>query len=444
MVNVLMRMVTLFPTVIVMVALAACVGSESTPNSQPTSASTTIETPTPPGTDLPLLTPVPTSQSTPTSTVHPTPTAKPLPTPRLQPTPTIAAPKILVTSELVAQADFPVAMAFAPDGRLFYTEFFTGRIRVYEGGQTTTFASVDIFVGQECGLLGLAIDPDFTTNGYVYVFYIEPVGSRDDVGHPVVVRFTDVDGTGQEPTPLVTDLPNTNPLVCTHVSGNLNFDPDGYLYFSIGEMEYKDPAQDLGSPLGKMHRINKEDGSAAPDNPFADDPDADPRVYAYGLRNTFDHTFHPTNNKIYAPDNGLGNCDELNIIEAGNNYGHPMSSFEEEDPPCFDRFGTKPIYLFSKPDMRPEAFTSNVAPTGVQFVLGEVYPTLGDALLACEWNTQYMRRITLVGPELDQVVDDSIVIKDCRLDVTTDPSGIIYYSNPGEIRRLVPAAVSGP
>ena len=384
--------------------------------------------PLPPPTDTPAPTPTPTPER-----VRATPT----------PAPTTGVPDVDVTSELVTQAKFPVALAFAPDGRLFYNEFQTGDIRVFDDGQTLLFAHVDAFHRGECGLLGLAIDPDFTDNHYVYVYFIEPVDSRDDIGHPVVMRFTDVDGQGRDPTLLVEDLPNTNPEVCGHVAGNLHFGPDGYLHLSLGEMEFKKPAQDLGSPLGKILRLDKRDGSPAPDNPFVNEDGADPRVFAYGLRNPFDYTFHPRSGRIYAPDNGLGNCDELNVVEAGGNYGHPESSFEQEDPPCLERAGVRPIYLYSRPGMRPEVFTSNIAPTGVHFVSGAVYPSLGDALLSCEFNTGFMRRILIAGPELEQVRDDSIVVEDCQLDVAVDLEGIVHYSNLGEIRRLVPSSGAG-
>ena len=354
-------------------------------------------------------------------------------------TPSTAVPEIRVTSELVTEADFPVAMAFAPDGRLFYNEFLSGKVMVFEDGSTSTFAEVDILSLGECGLLGLAIDPDYPQNRYIYVYLIEPVPGQDDIGHPVIVRFTDVSGRGVNSTVLVGDLPNTNPLVCGHVSGNLVFGPDGYLYFTVGEMEYKDPAQDLSSPLGKIHRINKADGSATSGNPFESVEGADPRIFAYGLRNTFDFAFNPETGKIYAPDNGLGNCDELNIVEMGQNYGHPASSFVEEHPPCLERNGVAPIYLYSKPGMSPETYTSNVAPTGAYFVSGDVYPTLGSSLLSCEWNTAYMRRLLLAGHDSDQVIDDSVVVEDCRLDITADAEGIIYYSNTREIRRLLPS-----
>ena len=397
----------LFPLVVIVVSLAACGGPEPTP------------------TPLPTATPIPTA----------TPTATPTPTPAT------VLPDIDVTSELVALANFPVAMAFAPDGRLFYNELQSGNIRVLAQGETRPFAQVKVLACIEFGLLGLATDPEFQDNHYVYVYFIEPVADRDDIGHPVIVRFTDVDGKGEDPVVIVGDLPNTTE-VCAHVGGNLHFGPNGYLYVSIGDMQFWDPnqAQDLGSLRGKILRINKGDGSAAPGNPFADDPGADPRVFAYGLRNTFDFTFHPQRGTLYAPDNGMGNCDELNVIEAGQDHGHPLASFAEEYPPCFERAGVRPIYLYSRPGMRPETFTSNVAPTGVHFVSAEVYPSLGEALLACEFNTGLMRRLHLAGPALDRVDDDSIVVEDCGLDITTDPQGVIYYSNLEEIRRLVPSS----
>jgi glucose/arabinose dehydrogenase len=205
----------------------------------------------------------------------------------------------------------------------------------------------------------------------------------------------------------------------------------------------KDPAQDLGSPLGKILRVDKGDGSAAPDNPFVDVPGADPRVFAYGLRNPYDFSFHPQSGQIYEAENGPSNCDEINIIMPGENYGHPMSYSDAEEPPCLERPGATPIYLPHRPGMRPEVFGSNVAPTGIHFVSGDVYPSIGDALLYCEWNTGFMRRLVLAGPGQDRVVDDSIVVEDCHLDITTDSEGIVYYSSFWEIRRLVPSSEEG-
>ena len=88
--------------------------------------------------------------------------------------------------------------------------------------------------------------------------------------------------------------------------------------------------------------------------------------------------------------------------------------------------------------MNPETFTSNIAPTGVTSVHSEVYPSLGNALLASEFNTGYMRRLALSSLLAETIIDDSIVVEDCSLDVIADPKRVIYYSNREEIRRLVP------
>ena len=315
---------------------------------------------------------------------------------------------------------------------------------MFSDGRVTTFAQVDVFACGEFGLLGLAIDPDFLENHYVYIYFVEPIDPDAQIGHPVIMRFTDVDGVGEDPTIIVNNLPNTTPGICAHVSGNIHFGPDGYLYVTIGDMQFWDPnqAQNIGDVRGKMLRIDKRDGSAAPGNPFVDEAEGDPRVFAYGLRNTFNFTFHPKSGRIYAGENGLGNCDELNILEAGGNYGHPMASIQAEEPPCLERAGIMPIYLYARPDMRPEVFTSNVAPTGVQFVSRDVYPSLGDSLLSCEFNTGFMRRLILDGPDQDTVVDDSIAVDNCNLSIVKDSQGIVYYSNWSEIRRLVPASGS--
>lgn len=88
--------------------------------------------------------------------------------------------------------------------------------------------------------------------------------------------------------------------------------------------------------------------------------------------------------------------------------------------------------------MTPEMVGATVAPTGIEFVSGEVYPSLGDSLLVCEFNTQFLRRLVLTGEALDSVYSDNVVAEGCRLDIAVSPDGIVYYTNETEIRRLVP------
>ena len=350
-----------------------------------------------------------------------------------------------VRSELVATgADTVTAIAFAPDGRLFFTEQNSGNVRIITAdGELLPepFSHVESHVGLESGLLGIAIDPEFEENHYVYIYYTEPEGPGPEphlpnpIANPVLMRFTEVDNEGVDPEVLI-EFPMTNPVVPVHVGGGLHFGPDGYLYLSIGETEKEELSQDLSSPFGKIMRMTR-DGEPAPDNPFVDQAGAGARVYAYGLRNTFGFTFDPESGTLYGADNGPSTCDELNIIEAGGNYGWPDSHSSGEKM-CENPGGIDPIYHYAQPGTEPGEIGSNVGPADIEFVSGDMYPSLGDGLLVCEFNTKFMRRLQLAGPDKDQVTDDSVVVEDCGVALASDGSGVIYYSITAEIRRLVP------
>lgn len=351
------------------------------------------------------------------------------------------------TWERLANAEFPVALAFAPDGRLFYNELNTGNIRIVtpEGKLLAEpFAQLDIatlgYPPSEWGLIGLTLDPDFGSNHYVYVYFMESVRAvepGDDivtrlVARPVVKRFTEVDNRAVDPTVILADLPETDPRRQPwHVAGNIHFGPDGYLYVSIGEMRQDELAQDRGTVHGKILRVNKEDGAAPADNPFVGMADADQRIFAYGFRNPFDFAFQPETGRMYVTENGDLACDELNLVTAGGNYGWPG---DDGFDGCLKVAHVPPVYSFALPGRLPEE--STVAPTGIEFVSSDLYPSLNGSLLVCEWKTGFMRGLVLSGSNGDQVVEDDIVVRDCRLDIAISADGFIYYSNDEEIWRL--------
>ena len=388
---------------------------------------------------------------TPTPTPMPTPTPTPTRIPGATPTPTPIIATLGLKSELVTRAIAPAKLAFAPDGRLFYSEFksrkeSTGSIRIVTpDGELLPepFAEVRVGSAGQWGLFGLAFDPSFNTNRYVYAYLIEP--TPEDGGQAIVMRFTDSDNKGTDATVIIGDLPESDPEELTpHVGGEILFGPDGYLYVSLGdfaplpEVQSGNPSpQNLGILQGKILRVKKEDGSPAPNNPFANTPAADPRIFAYGLRNVFDFTFHPETRQLYANDNGPENCDELNLVAAGQNYGWPQS-LESRVEDCSNGQPVPPIHVYARPGFQGEDFGSNVAPTAIQFVTGDLYPSLAGSLLVCEFNTGFMRALVLGGDNQDQVVDDDVVVKDCTLDIAVGPDGVIYYSNGTEIRRLLP------
>lgn len=352
-----------------------------------------------------------------------------------------------VKSERVTTADRVAAMAFAPDGRLFYAEQLTGTIRVVspEGELLEEpFAQVEVatYLDLDWGLTGLTLDPDFETNHHVYAFLTEPVEPETPVGKPVVVRFTDRDSEGVDPEVIIDYLPETLPAAKGfNANGNIHFGPDGFLYLSLGDYDTPPLVQDLSILVGKLLRVDKEDGSPAPQNPLVDDPEADPRIFAYGFREPFDFAFQPETGTIYGSDNTTVSCEEINLIEAGANCGWPdVGEFPYSD--CQAGEGVKAIHLLSQEGMQPGDFLSFVVVSGLEFASAEVYPLLGDSLLVCESETRLLRRLVLSGPELDQVTDDAVIVEDCRFDIAVSPDGIIYYSNEEEIRRLVPEATS--
>ena len=353
-----------------------------------------------------------------------------------------------VKSELVTEADHPPDMAFAPDGRLFYAEQLTGNIRVVtaEGELLKEpFAHVDValYLDLDWGLTGLAVDPDFEKNSYVYAFFTKPVEADPPIGRPVVMRFTDRNNKGMDPKVIVDDLPESLPAHPGYnANGKIHFGPDGFLYVSLGDYDTPTLVQDLSTPEGAILRVSKEDGSPPDDNPFVDNPPADPRIFAYGFREPFDFAFHPETGAIYGSDNTPVSCEELNLIEAGSNYGWPdVGEFPFADCGAGDQVPA--IHFFAKEGKKPGDFLSFLAISGLEFASADVYPLLGDALLVCESETSLMRRLVLTGSNFDQVAPDeegvdNVVVKDCKMDVTTSPDGTVYYSNETEIRRLVP------
>ena len=343
-------------------------------------------------------------------------------------------PPGVVIETVATGLKFPVTMAFAPDGRLFYLEK-GGAVRVinfdseFQNPQVDPIPWLTISVtgGGEQGLLGLAFDPDFETNGYVYLYYTEAGPNRDNV----VARFTEVNGRG-DPDSRVELWRTYNPA-SNHNGGNLRFGPDGMLYITVGDgggpaSNGQARANDLSDPLGKIHRVRSTDGSAPPDNPFYDDGDPgtgnDDRIWALGLRNSFDFDFHPVSGEIWASENGPGCNDELNLILPGANYGW-IPGWSCDGQPS----GTVPP-LFT--------WTSPIAVTGVAVYTGERIPAWRGSLFVASWNTRELWRFPILEPGLDSIGAPEIVVNasdipnGARLDVITGPDGNLYFSTQGQ------------
>jgi glucose/arabinose dehydrogenase len=223
----------------------------------------------------------------------------------------------------------PTAMQFAPDGRLFICEQ-GGRLRVVRDGVLlpTPFETLTVNSNGERGLLGVAFDPAFVVNQYVYVYYT----ATTPTVHNRISRFTangDVAMANSEV--ILLELDNLSSAT-NHNGGALAFGPDGKLYAAVGENANGANAQVLTNLLGKMLRLNA-DGSMPSDNPFFSTATGRNRaIWALGLRNPFTFAFNAANGAMFINDVGQGTWEEIDAGAPGANYGWPETEGATSDP----------------------------------------------------------------------------------------------------------------
>jgi len=231
----------------------------------------------------------------------------------------LAATPDLKIEILIRGLDTPWAIDFAPDGRIFITER-PGRIRIFGGGRLLPepWMTLEVAAVSEAGLMGLALDPQFAQNHFVYVAYTYRAPNGRLQNRLVRLREDQKSGNGSLDKVLIDNVAGAN----NHDGGRVKFGPDGKIYWTTGDAQTTRFAQDLRSLNGKILRINA-DGSIPADNPFANS-----YVYSYGHRNPQGLAWQSKTQRLYSTEHGpsgfQGCCrDELNYIEPGKNYGWP-------------------------------------------------------------------------------------------------------------------------
>lgn len=228
------------------------------------------------------------------------------------------------------------AMAFLPDGRILVCQQ-AGQLRVIKNGSllSTPAITLSVSTSGERGLIGIAVDPNFSTNRYIYLYYTSTSGP-----HNRVSRFTMTGDVAGAETALL-DLPTSSAIY--HNGGGLSFGNDGKLYISVGDDKTGDNAKNLDNYKGKLLRINT-DGSVPSGNPFSGGA-ARSRVWAYGLRNPFTNSIDPVTGKIFINDVGESTWEEINDASVGGrHFGWP-----DKEGTCTSGCTglTNPIYRYS-------------------------------------------------------------------------------------------------
>jgi glucose/arabinose dehydrogenase len=311
-----------------------------------------------------------------------------------------------------------------------------GRLRSVskEGALSKPISGVPEVVAKgQGGLLDVALDPDFASNRLVYLSYSEP---GEGGASTAVAR-----GRLNEAATALDDIEvifRQQPKVSgnNHFGSRLVFSRDGMLFVTLGERFKFDPAQDLSNHIGKIVRIHP-DGSVPSDNPFVGRDDAKPEIWSYGHRNVQGAALHPETGVLWTHEYGPEGGDELNIPEAGRNYGWPLVSWGRHYT------GQNIPDPSTRPDLAPSVYywTPAISPSGMTFYTGEMFPKWRGNILIGGLGSETLVRLTLDG---QQVTGEERIDMDERIrDVHQGDDGAVYVltdKSDGEILRLTPAS----
>lgn len=348
-------------------------------------------------------------------------------------TPPIKTPdsKKYTTELVVPNVEIPWGMVFLPNGSLLYTEKEGKLIRFQYGKKNEISGLPTTYVRGQGGLMGLAIHPNFEQNNRIYFAMATPNEDASG-GNTGIYSATLLGNTLKDVKLLYKAEPDTKKGV--HFGSRVVFDKEGYLYFSVGDRGERDiNPQDITRDNGKIYRLN-DDGSIPKDNPFVGVDGAKEAIYSYGHRNPQGLTLHPETGALWEHEHGPRGGDEINIIEAGKNYGWPKITYGK------NYSGTSITKNRSLPGMEQPFYywVPSIATSGMAFVTGTKYPDWKGDLLVGSLKKTYLERLTIRNNKVvarEKIADGIGRVRD----VIIGPYGYIYIAVEFEgIYRLIP------
>ncbi|MCC8358894.1 PQQ-dependent sugar dehydrogenase [Salinimicrobium sediminilitoris] len=325
----------------------------------------------------------------------------------------------------------PWGMAFLPDGRLIFTER-AGTIRILKDSIVSgpLEGTPEVFSQGQGGMLDIALHPNFEQNQMVYVSFSEPGPNgtattalgRGKLQNERLEGFETI--FKMEPA---VEGPN-------HFGGRIVFTPENDIFLTLAERFKFEPAQDLSSHLGTVVRL-KEDGTASEANPTFDNPNALDEIWSYGHRNIESAALHPETGKLWVAEFGPLGGDELQIAEAGNNYGWPVVSWGDN----YD--GSK----IPDPTTRPEftdaeiVWTPTISPSGMAFYNGDSFPEWKGSMFIGGLTSSGLVRVQVNNGQAEEV--ERIPLSERIRDVEQGPDGNLWVltdEDNGLILKLEP------
>lgn len=325
--------------------------------------------------------------------------------------------------------DSPWSMAFLPDGDILVTER-PGRLRLIHDGvlQDEPIPGVpEVQDRNHGGLLDVTLHPDFSNNRLVYFTY----SKLGEAGGTTAVLRARFDGRQ------LLDATDVFVADAWHPAGlnfgsRVDFDNDGMMYVSVGERgpEGEPLAQDLSNHNGTVVRLY-DDGRVPEDNPFVNTPGAKPEIYSYGHRNPQGMVLNPETGQIWTSEHGPMGGDEVNIIQAGANYGWPVVSYGRTY--SGEVISQSPY----KEGMEPPRFfwVPSIGISGLLFYTGDRFPDWKGKLFVTGMNGQLIQSVRLTGRGSNERESMLTELRQQFRDIQQGPDGLIYLVTRNDAKR---------
>ncbi|MEW8625121.1 MAG: PQQ-dependent sugar dehydrogenase [Candidatus Thiodiazotropha sp.] len=344
----------------------------------------------------------------------------------------IETEKQIIGYEIVTdQLAHPWSMVFLPGGAMLITEK-NGTLRYLDAAGNLDPMPIqglpDIRSHGQGGLLDVTLHPQFENNRYIYIAYAERTGNRYGT---TVMRGKLKNHTFEE-TEVIFRLSNKTKSR-HHFGSRLVFDNQGYLFITLGDRGDKPRAQDLSDHAGSLIRLH-DDGRVPQDNPFIDHDNARPEIYSYGHRNIQGAALHPSSGSLWIHEHGPQGGDEINIPQAGLNYGWPIITYGVNYV-----IGTKIGEGTHKAGMEQPVHTwvPSIAPSGMTFYTGEPFPLWKGNLFVGSLKFQQLVRLEVENNKIrheERLLTDKLGrIRDVR----QGPDGLLYLLTDERNGKLV-------
>ena len=338
--------------------------------------------------------------------------------------------------ETIAEGlEHPWSLAFLPDGAALVTER-PGRLRLLRNNRLLKDGIKGVpkvLASGQGGLFDVLLHPDFASNNTLFLSYAHRASGGATTR---VARAILDDGELKNLTVIFEALPRSS--YTHHFGGRMVFDAKGYLYITVGDRGEMDRAQATQDDAGGVHRITA-DGEPAPGNPGLENPQINDTLFTWGNRNIQGMTLHPKNGEVWTHEHGPRGGDEINILQAGTNYGWPAITYGID-------YSGVPVSSYTHKEGMAQPlhyWDPSIAPSGMAFYSGDLFPQWQGDLFVGALKLSKLVRLRINNR--DEVLEEEDLLSDLdeRIrDVRLGPDGALWLltdAQRGKVYRMVPA-----